>query len=511
MTQISTSPTIIRLHPDDSVVVALNPLSRGQHISEQNIVLLDDIPAGHKTAVRKIKAGDAIIKYGQIIGFASADIEQGRHVHTHNVSLHDFTRDYQYGVDTRPTEFVPESARRTFEGFPRPDGSVGVRNYVGILSTVTCSIGVGRLISERFGPDVMARYPNADGVVALGSYSGCAMTPGREAFTYLQRSLSGYAKHPNFAGVLILGHGCEQNLVESLLSTTGLHPDERLHTMVVQDEGGTEATVEKAAAVVHKLLEQADRVQRRTFSASRLKLGLECGGSDAYSGITANPALGAAADLLIRHGGTAVLSETPEIYGAEHLLMRRAISREVGEKLAAQIRWWEEYTERNGGRLDNNPTPGNKAGGLTTILEKSLGAATKGGTTNLVEVIGFAEPAQGPGLVFMDTPGFDPVSVTGLIAGGVHLIAFTTGRGSVVGSVPAPTLKLATNSVMYNRMQPDMDIDCGQVLEAGLSIGQMGEQIFDLVLEAASGKRTRSELARQGQWEFHPWYIGAVL
>jgi altronate hydrolase len=501
----------IRLHPDDSVVVALKPLSRGQQIPEENTVLLDDIPAGHKFSVRRIPEGGAVIKYGQIMGFASADIEQGRHVHTHNVSLRDFDRDYAYGRDAKPTQFISESERRTFEGFLRPDGSVGIRNYVGILSTVTCSLGVGRLITQRFGPDVMARYPNVDGVVALGANSGCGMTPGGEAFTYMQRSLAGYARHPNFAGVVILGLGCEQNLVESLLEATALLPNERVRTMVIQDEGGTEASVEKGAAAVRMLMEQADREQRRTMPAGRLILGVECGGSDAYSGITANPALGAAADLLVRHGGTAVLSETPEIYGAEHLLIRRAASREAGEKLAERIRWWEEYTARLGGDLNNNPTPGNKAGGLTTILEKSLGAATKGGTTNLVETIGFAEPVKGPGLVFMDTPGFDPVSVTGLIAGGVHLVAFTTGRGTVMGSIPAPTMKLATNSELYRLMQADMDVDCGQVLDAGLSIEQMGAQIFDLVLDTASGKKTKSELAHQGQWEFHPWYIGAVL
>ena len=285
----------------------------------------------------------------------------------------------------------------------------------------------------------------------------------------------------------------------------------RLRTSVIQDEGGTYATVEKGVLEVTRMLEEADRARRRTFPASRLKLGLECGGSDGYSGITANPALGAAADLLIRHGGTAVLSETPEIYGAEHLLTRRAAGREVGEKLAARIRWWEEYTARNGSQINNNPTPGNKAGGITTILEKSLGAATKGGTTNLVEVVGFAEPFKGPGLVFMDTPGFDPVSVTGLIAGGVHVICFTTGRGTVLGSIPAPTLKLASNSALYRRMRADMDIDCGKVLDEGLSIERMGELVFDLVLETASGGKTKSELACQGQWEFHPWYIGAVL
>ncbi len=507
----NASRSCIRLHPDDSVVVALNALSRGERLPQEDVVLLDDIAAGHKAALHRIPAGAAIIKYGQIIGFASADIEPGRHVHTHNVTLHNFSRDHAYSQDARPTQFVADSVRRTFEGFQRPDDSVGIRNYVGIVSTVTCSLGTAHLIARRFGPEVMSRYPNVDGVVALGANSGCCMTPGGDAITYLQRSLAGYARQPNFAGVLILGLGCEQNLVECLLPATGLSPDERVRTMVIQDEGGTNAAVENGVAAVSKLLERADRVQRRTFSASRLKLGLECGGSDGYSGITANPALGAAADLLVRNGGTAVLSETPEIYGAEHLLTRRAVNREVGEKLVARIRWWEDYTARNGSQLNNNPTPGNKAGGITTILEKSLGAATKGGNTNLVEVVGFAEAVNGPGLVFMDTPGFDPISVTGLTAGGVHLVAFTTGRGSVMGSVPAPTLKLASNSTLYGRMQADMDINCGQVLDAGLSIEEMGTQIFDLILEIASGRKTKSELAFEGQCEFHPWYIGVVV
>jgi altronate hydrolase len=501
----------IKLNPADNVVVALQPLARGVRISESGVHAAEDIPAGHKAALQRIVSGEAVVKYGQVIGFASHDIAPGQHVHTHNVELHDFTRDYAHGRDNRPTALVPEAERRTFDGIPRADGTVGIRNYVGILSTVTCSLGTAHLIARNFGAEVMARYPNVDGVVALGANSGCCMTPGAEAVTYLQRSLAGYARHPNFAGVLILGLGCEQNLVESQLQATGLVTCERLRTMVIQGEGGTHATVEKGVAAVSALLEHADRDRRRPFLASRLKLGLECGGSDGYSGITANPALGAAADLLVVQGGTAVLSETPEIYGAEHLLTRRAVSREVGEKLVARIRWWEEYTARNGSQLNNNPTPGNKAGGITTILEKSLGAATKGGTSNLVEVVGFAEPVQGPGLAFMDTPGFDPVSVTGLIAGGVHVICFTTGRGTVIGSVPAPTLKLASNGALYRRMQTDMDIDCGQVLDADLSIEQMGAHIFDLVLETASGRKTKSELACQGQWEFHPWYIGAVV
>ena len=507
----TTDRVWIRLNPADNVVVALQALRPGVRVSEAGVKAAEDIPAGHKAAAASIRSGEPVIKYGQVIGFASRDIDPGRHVHTHNVELHDFTRDYAHGADAAPTTFAPASERRSFEGFARADGSVGIRNTIGILATVTCSLGTAHLIARRFTAEVMARYPHVDGVIALGANSGCCMTPGGEAVTFLQRSLAGYARHPNFGGVLILGLGCEQNLVGTLLEATGIVPGERVRTMVIQDEGGTQATVERGVRIVTELLETADRDRRQPVPASRLKLGLECGGSDGYSGITANPALGAAADRLVEQGGTAVLSETPEIYGAEHLLTRRAVSRAVGEKLVARIRWWEEYTARNGSQLNNNPTPGNKAGGLTTILEKSLGAATKGGNTNLVEVVGFAEPVAGPGLVFMDTPGFDPVSVTGLIAGGVHLICFTTGRGTVLGSVPAPTLKLASNGALYRRMAGDMDVNCGRVLDEGLSIRRMGDEIFELVLATASGQKTRSELAEQGQWEFHPWYVGAVV
>jgi len=501
----------IKLNPADNVAVALKPLGRGRAIADSGVLLAEDVPAGHKAALRRIPVGEAVIKYGQIIGFASQDIEPGRHVHTHNVALHDFTRDPACGGDAKPTRYVPDPERRSFQGFQRPDGAVGIRNYVGILSTVTCSLGTACLMARQFTPEIMARYPGADGVVALGSASGCCMTPGGEGVAYLQAALAGYARHPNFAGVLLLGLGCEQNLVETLLHATGLTSNERLRTLVIQEQGGTRRTVERGVSLVSELLSQADRHRREPVSASRLILGLECGGSDGYSGITANPALGAAADLLVRHGGTAVLSETPEIYGAEHLLTRRAVSREVGEKLGERIRWWEQYASRNGAQLNNNPTPGNKAGGITTILEKSLGAAAKAGSTNLVDVVGFAEPVRRQGIVFMDTPGYDPVSVTGLTAGGAHLICFTTGRGSVLGSKPAPTIKLASNSDLYGRMEEDMDFNCGLVLDEGLSVEQMGARIFDLILETASGKKTKSEFAGQGEWEFNPWYIGAVL
>jgi arabinonate dehydratase len=505
------SKLILRLHPEDNVVVALEPLPSGTSVPEEALVCRDAIAAGHKVATTKIEPYASVRKYGQIIGFASRCIDAGELVHVHNVELKDFSRDYAIGADARRTVYAAEGDRHFFQGIIRADGRTATRNYLGILATASCALDTARLIAEAFRGEALAEFPNVDGVVALGPSTGCCMVPGGEGFLYLQRSLAGFARHPNFAGILLVGLGCEQNQVHALLTSMGLNEGALLHTMDIQEAGGVRETVRRGVAVLRDMLPEANRVERSPVPASRLVLGLECGGSDGYSGISANPALGAAADLLVRQGGTAVLSETTEIYGAEHLLTRRAVSREVGEKLIERIRWWEDYTARLGGSLNNNPTPGNKAGGLTTILEKSLGAAAKGGTTNLMEVYGYAEAVTAKGLVFMDTPGHDPVSVTGLIAGGVHLICFTTGRGSVLGSKPAPTIKLASNTPLYQRMAGDMDLNCGAVLEGQVSIEEMGRLIFDLVLETASGQRTKSERLGFGDFEFNPWHLGVVL
>jgi altronate hydrolase len=240
-------------------------------------------------------------------------------------------------------------------------------------------------------------------------------------------------------------------------------------------------------------------------------VALQCGGSDGYSGISANTALGAASDLVVAQGGTVILSESPETYGAEHLLTRRAVSREVGEKLVGVMKWWEDYTAREGAEMNANPSPGNKAGGLTTILEKSLGAMAKAGTTNLVDVVGYAEPVTAKGFVFMDTPGYDPVGATGQVAGGANLMCFTTGRGSVFGCKPAPSLKLATNSTMFRHMEEDMDINCGTVLEGTESVAECGERIFRHMLATASGAPTKSEALGFGDAEFAPWVLGATM
>ena len=507
----NTDLLTIRLNPLDNVVVARVELIDGTEIPEEAVTCRSQIPAGHKVATSAIGSGAPIRKYGQIIGFATHEISPGEHVHTHNLAMGDFARDYAIGVDARPTESAREDAQAAFQGIVRPDGRVATRNYIGVLCTANCSTSVARLIADSFGDKELAEFPNVDEVVPICHGSGCAMAASGEGFEILQRTLAGYARHPNFAGVLIIGLGCEVNQIDSLLQSGGLEKGPLLQTMTIQDIGGTSATIREGVSRVREMLPEADRVERRPVPVSHLMVGLECGGSDAYSGITANPAIGAAVDLLVRHGGTAVLSETPEIYGAEHLLTRRAVSQEVGEKLIDLIRWWEDYTARNRGEIDNNPSPGNKAGGLTNILEKSLGAVTKGGTTNLLDVYRFAESVTEKGFVFMDTPGYDPTSVTGMVAGGANIICFTTGCGSVFGCKPAPSIKLATNTAMYQRMEEDMDINCGTIADGESTVEEMGERIFRLVLETASGKKTKSELHGIGDNEFVPWQIGAVM
>jgi len=507
----TSGPLTIRLHDADNVVVARADLLPGTGLPGTNVVCRSHVPAGHKVAVAPVAADQPVRKYNQIIGFATATIEPGDHVHVHNCAVRSFDRDYAFGIDARATAFVPAAERATFEGIRRADGRVATRNYIGILTTVNCSATAARYIAEQFRGGALADFPNIDGVVALVHGHGCGMASEGEAMDTLRRTIAGYARHPNFAGVLVLGLGCEANQVDRLMQAEGLEPGPWLHAMTIQDTGGTAKTVREGVARIKAMLPEANQVKRETLPASHLTLALQCGGSDGYSGITANPALGAAVDLLVRHGGTAVLSETPEIYGAEHLLTRRAASRAVGEKLVERIRWWEQYTASTGGEMNNNPSPGNKAGGLTTILEKSLGAVAKGGTTNLVDVYRYAEPITAKGFVFMDTPGYDPVSATGQVAGGANVICFTTGRGSVFGCKPAPSLKLATNTPLYRRMTDDMDIDCGPIADGAATVQEIGRQIFELVLATASGRPTKSEELGFGEDEFTPWQFGAVM
>jgi altronate hydrolase len=499
-------PTL-KLGSLDDVVVALKPVAVGQSLNGLHLTALSDISPGHKLAIRPIAPGQPVRKFNQIIGFATQPIAPGELVHTHNLVAGDFQRDYAIGSESHSTELLEHPA--IFQGIVRPNGRVATRNYIGILTTVNCSATVARRIAAHFTSDVLHAYPNVDGVVTITHGTGCGMAEHGEPADLLRRVFVGYATHPNFAGVLLLGLGCETNQIEPLITLTG--STDTLRTSTIQEEGGTANSIHKGIATVYELLEQANQVTRTTVSASNLVLGLQCGGSDAYSGISANPALGAAVDILVRNGGTAILSETPEIYGAEHLLTRRSSSPDVAHRLIDRIHWWEEYTARHRGSIDNNPQPGNKTGGLTTILEKSLGAVSKGGTTNLNDVFLYAEPIHTPGLVFMDSPGFDPVSATGQVASGANVICFTTGRGSVFGCKPTPSLKIASNTALYNRMSDDMDINCGSIIDGEETVEQAGKRIFEEILTTASGKQTRSEVLGFGEEEFQPWLQGATL
>jgi len=504
-------PATLTLNQEDNVSVALIDLVPGDTIGNGVVVRGVSIPAGHKVALKRINAEEPVRKYGQIIGFASTTIEPGGHVHTHNLEMGDFSRDHAIGVHTRPVRMVPKEARASFQGIMRNDGGVGTRNYIGILPTCNCSASVARFIADSFTREIMAGFPNVDGVLSLTHGTGCGMIPEGEGFSLLQRTLAGYARNPNFAAILLLGLGCEVNQTSSLIENMDLKEGSMFQVFNIQESRGTGETVHRGITAINKTLAVADTVRRVPVKANHITLGLECGGSDAFSGISANPALGAAVDLIVSHGGIAILSETPEIYGAEHLLTRKAVSRNVGEKLIARIQWWENYTSRLSGEINNNPTPGNKAGGLTTILEKSLGASAKGGTTNLVEVYEYAEQVSAKGLVFMDTPGYDAASVTGMVAGGANMLCFTTGRGSVCGYKPVPTIKLASNTEMYRSLIDDMDVNCGSIVDGKATIEEMGEEIFRLILETSSGKKTKSEFLGFGDNEFVPWQIGPVM
>ena len=505
----AVDPTI-RLNPADDVVLARTAISAGTILAnEGHVRVAVAVPAGHKIAVRAVAAGHPVRRYGQIIGFASQPIAAGDHVHVQNLAFGDFARDYAFCVDRQPAS-PPVQPAATFQGIVRADGRVATRNYIGILTSVNCSVTVARMVADHFR-NRLAAYPNVDGVVALTHKTGCGMASEGAGMDVLRRTLAGYARHPNFGAVVVVGLGCEANQISRLVSTQALEHREQLSTYTIQGAGGTMKAVREGVARVEAVLPEVNRATRRTVPAGHLILGLQCGGSDSYSGISANPALGAAVDRLVRHGGTGILSETPEIYGAEHLLTRRAVSQEVGKKLLQRIRWWEEYTRRHGGEMNNNPSPGNQAGGLSTILEKSLGAVAKGGTTNLVDVVEYAQTVTTPGLVFMDTPGFDPVSATGQVAGGANLILFTTGRGSAFGCKPVPSLKLATNSALFAHQEEDMDLNCGTIIDGTESIEEAGRRIFELVLETASGKKSKSEIWGYGEDEFAPWILGATL
>ncbi|TXS95789.1 altronate dehydratase [Parahaliea maris] len=490
------------LHPNDDVLIALRDISAGAEVTP-GVVASSDITAGHKLARKPVAAGEPVHRYNQIIGTASADIAVGDHVHTHNMAMAEFERDYNMCGNAQPTDYV--ATPRTFMGIRRPDGRVATRNYIGVIASVNCSATAAKQVAEQF-KGRLDDYPNVDGVVALTHKSGCGLDAPLEGFKLFKRALAGYVKHPNFAHIVVIGLGCEiTNLGDILDGWPG-------DSLSIQEVGGTPATVAEAVRRIEAVLPEANRVEREPIPLGELKLAMQCGGSDGHSGISCNPALGYAVDLLVRHGGTAILSETTECYGAEHVLTARAASPEVGQKLVERIKWWEAFTAGRGLVINNNPSPGNKAGGLTTIIEKSLGSIAKGGTTNLNEVYEYAEPvAAGKGLVFMDAPSFDPVGATAQVAGGATVMVFTTGRGSAFGCKPTPSIKLIDNTRMFELMPDDIDINTGTILEGRETVEQSGEQIFERIIAVASGEMTKSELLGYGEEEFCPWDLGVML
>ncbi|MBV8619506.1 MAG: altronate dehydratase [Curvibacter sp.] len=508
-TAASAAP-LIRLHAADNILIARTPIALGQALPGVAERARAQVPAGHKIAASRIARGEPVRKYNAVIGVAARDIEPGDHVHTHNLALIEFDRDPAFGQDVRPVEHLSAAEQASFQGYVREDGRVGTRNFVGILASVNCSATAISRIAAHFTPERLKDYPHVDGVVAFTQTTGCGMSSPSPHFDLLRRTLAGYARHPNLAGVLLVGLGCERNQVADLMDSQGLQSGRLLRSMVMQDVGGTRATIEAGIRAVEEMLPLANAYRRRTVPASHISVGLQCGGSDGFSGITANPALGAAMDILVRHGGTAILSETPEIHGVEYMLTRRAVSPEVGQKLLDQLAWWADYTRGHNGQFNGVVGPGNQAGGLANIFEKSLGSAMKCGTTPLQGVYAYAEPIDRKGFVFMDSPGYDPVSATGQIASGANLICFTTGRGSMFGSKPAPTIKLASNSPMYQRLSEDMDINCGAILDGEVDLPGMGQRIFEAILRHASGERTKSELLGLGDHEFVPWHLGIV-
>ncbi len=497
----------ITLSPEDTVSIALADLPAGELV--EGIALPAPIPRGHKIARQALHPGDLVRRYGQVIGQATVEIAPGAQVHVHNLAMADHTADYAFGADMRP--IVPANEPRSFMGYRRADGRSGTRNYLGVLTSVNCSGSVARFIAEQAEKsDWFREMTNVEGIVPIVHGSGCGMSGTDEGYQTLFRTLQGYARNPNFAGILLVGLGCEVMQIPDLIGAARMRADGNFKYMTIQQTGGTRKTVEAGVEMLRGMAEKANACRREPIPASELVIGMQCGGSDGYSGITANPALGVASDLIVAQGGTTILSETTEIYGAEHLLTRRAVSEEVGQKLIDRIHWWEDYTARNKGEMNNNPSPGNKKGGLTTILEKSLGAVAKGGSAPLSAVYLFAEPIDTKGFVFMDSPGYDPCSVTGQVASGANLIVFTTGRGSVSGYKPVPCIKVATNSEMFARMEEDMDIDTGDIL-TGTTLAQKGAEMFELFLRVASGEVTKSEALGFGSAEFVPWQIGAVM
>ncbi|HEX4769196.1 MAG TPA: altronate dehydratase family protein [Bryobacteraceae bacterium] len=505
----AANASAILLHSSDNVAIARVALPAGHSVEVNglSVVTKAPIPAGHKVAVRRIESGEAVHRYGNVIGFATQPIGVGDHVHVHNLGYKELD-----AAEVIPNQLAPRSnahvEKRTFWGYRRADGRVGTRNYIAVVAASNCAAYTSELIAQSFASDHLP--PNVDGVIAFPHGEGCGMAIGPDT-EQLQRTLQGVLDHPNVAAAIILGLGCEVNQIGHYLGTgdAQVNTPATLQGLTLQETGGTQGALAAGRKHILQQLERAAAEHRTEVPASAITLGLNCGGSDSFSGVTANPALGYCCDLIVDQGGTVVLAETTEIFGAEHLLVRRASSPEIAQSLLRLVEDYKKYLRQFGGNFNDNPSPGNKEGGLSNILEKSLGAVAKAGTTALADVVEYAQRITKPGFVFMNTPGYDPVSITGLAAGGVNLIAFTTGRGSAIGFPSIPVLKIASNTHMYRRMTGNMDVNAGRIADGAANIEAVGWEIFEMALRVASGERTKAE--QLGHHEFAPWRIGPVM
>ena len=496
---------IIKLNEKDNIGIASMDIPENVDLNI-GIKSITKIPYGHKISIENIRKGDYIFRYGQKIGISLVDIKKGEHVHSHNLIFSEFERKYKNQFDEGIKKYKKGLC---FKGYKRKDGSSGTRNYIGLISTVNCSATVVKKIAERVNLELKnLNFNNIDGAVCLKHSSGCGMNTTSYGMNVFNRTIEGFKIHPNFAKVYVIGLGCE--CAQISLYNNDQH-NRNVEYLNIQDEGGTREIVSKVSNTIINQLENINNIKRSDIPISELTLALQCGGSDSYSGVTANPALGFASDLLVDYGGSSILSETPEIYGAEHLLYERSINKLNIEKIEKQIDWWKDHLKKSNSALDNNPSPGNKKGGLTTILEKSLGAVSKSGTRNMVDVLDYAEKLKTKGFNFMNSPGYDPVSVTGQVASGANIICFTTGRGSCFGFKPAPSIKIATNTNMYNKLEEDMDINAGKIMDGENSIDDVGKEIFDKIISVASGEKSKSEINEYGDDEFSPWIIGATI
>ncbi len=498
--------TLVRMHECDNVAVARVRVAAGERLvlGASQVTARETIPAGHKIALAPIARGEKVLRYGEAIGLASVPILAGAHVHTGNVSYEELSPAYEYPPEPLPFP-APPASMPAFLGYARPDGRAGTRNYIAVMAASNCSAHVVNLVARSY--EGASLPENVDGVVAFPHGDGCGHAIGPDT-EMLERIVNGVLDHPNVSGALIIGLGCEVNQLGHYLNGT-LAKESRLVGLSLQASGGTPGTLQAARQEIARLMERAAAERRVELPASKLCLGLNCGGSDSFSGVTSNPALGSCTDTLARMGATVVLAETPEVFGAEHLLARRARSREVAEKFLGLVQSYKTYLAQFGSNFNDNPSPGNKEGGLSTILEKSLGAVAKGGTSTLMDVYPYAARVETPGLVFMSTPGYDPVSLTGLAAGGVNLIAFTTGRGSAIGFPTIPVVKISSNTRIWHAMRDNMDLNAGRIGDGEITIEAMGREIFERLMEVASGRQTASE--RWGHGEFVPWRIGPFM